>query len=383
MQLDLRLRLSPMAAPTRRTRQSTRNGGGIRTIVLGPTVPPVIGEAVVIDRFSRLISTSSQVQKLAFMRPAGRGQLANVLSRLAAVLKATALVFQRGPVVLYVSFPRGFSAAALILPMLVARMRRAPIYVHHHNVDYIQTKSLVSGLAIRAAGPAAEHIVLCGKMGRSLQQIYRVARSVELSNAAFVDVKCDDSAVGDAFRLFESQVTIGHYSLLGKKKGLDIVLGQFDFLRSQGWDVRLVLAGPTASDAAAADIAEAQSRTGNIVSLGYLDQSELRDYFSNIDIFLFPSLTEGQGLVALEAAAFGVPTIAFDVGCVASNPGAIVVRTVPEIQETLIGLLDGGRKILNAQREKLASDAELDRERWRQAALELAARMASHGRVSF
>lgn len=55
----------------------------------------------------------------------------------------------------------------------------------------------------------------------------------------------------------------------------------------------------------------------NIINMGYIsDETELAQIFSGFDIFLFPSLAETFGLVALEALACGVPVIAFDTGAI-------------------------------------------------------------------
>jgi glycosyltransferase involved in cell wall biosynthesis len=46
------------------------------------------------------------------------------------------------------------------------------------------------------------------------------------------------------------------------------------------------------------------------VSLGYVQDAELKDLYAESELFLFPSLYEGFGLPALEAMAAGVPVVA-------------------------------------------------------------------------
>lgn len=46
--------------------------------------------------------------------------------------------------------------------------------------------------------------------------------------------------------------------------------------------------------------------------VGRVDEEELESYYSNSDIFLFPSLNEGFGWVMMEAMAHGLPVIAFN-----------------------------------------------------------------------
>ncbi len=47
----------------------------------------------------------------------------------------------------------------------------------------------------------------------------------------------------------------------------------------------------------------------NVKFLGFLSREELLGFYSSLDLFIFPSLAETQGLVALEAMACGVPVI--------------------------------------------------------------------------
>ena len=46
--------------------------------------------------------------------------------------------------------------------------------------------------------------------------------------------------------------------------------------------------------------------------LGFLDRKDLLGFYSSLDLFVFPSTVETQGLVALEAMACGVPVIGAD-----------------------------------------------------------------------
>jgi glycosyltransferase involved in cell wall biosynthesis len=53
---------------------------------------------------------------------------------------------------------------------------------------------------------------------------------------------------------------------------------------------------------------------GNFVFLGALKDSELPKVYNCADVFVLPSIQEGQGIVLLEAQASAVPVVAFDVG---------------------------------------------------------------------
>jgi glycosyltransferase involved in cell wall biosynthesis len=55
--------------------------------------------------------------------------------------------------------------------------------------------------------------------------------------------------------------------------------------------------------------------------LGFLDREELPAFYTALDLFAFPSPVETQGIVAMEAAACGTPTVGADSGALADTIG--------------------------------------------------------------
>ena len=79
-----------------------------------------------------------------------------------------------------------------------------------------------------------------------------------------------------------------------------------------GTDLTLLLGG----DGPSQSLLKAHaSRTGaDVRFLGFLDRRELPAFYSALDVFAFPSPTETQGLVALQANACGTPVVGADAG---------------------------------------------------------------------
>ena len=57
------------------------------------------------------------------------------------------------------------------------------------------------------------------------------------------------------------------------------------------------------------DLYKCGSKMGNVEFLGFVTKDKLADIYNDADVFVFPTLCEGFGLVVLEAMACGVPVI--------------------------------------------------------------------------
>ena len=112
-------------------------------------------------------------------------------------------------------------------------------------------------------------------------------------------------------RVFRSQVLfLGRMTAL---KGIDLLLDALALLRTRGQPLEIALAG----DGAVRKVAEARAKRLGLAArfLGWVDESERSALLAQSGVLALPSTwPEPFGLVGLEAAAQGVPTVAFDVG---------------------------------------------------------------------
>lgn len=119
---------------------------------------------------------------------------------------------------------------------------------------------------------------------------------------------------------------------LTQRKGLaEFIRHALPAIRSELPDVQLLVIGSEPSNAlkhnggVRADIVAAIGETGmeeNVSLLGLIDDASLSDAYFAADAMVFPVLdlpgdVEGFGMVAVESAAHGLPTVAFKVGGVA------------------------------------------------------------------
>ncbi len=105
------------------------------------------------------------------------------------------------------------------------------------------------------------------------------------------------------------------------------------------------------------DSLESANLYGNFRFLGKIKDEMLPAVYNCADVFVLPSIQEGQGIVLLEAQASGKPVVAFDVGgvneAVRNNETGILVKrgSTNELADALLKLL--GDKIL---REKIGAN---------------------------
>lgn len=94
---------------------------------------------------------------------------------------------------------------------------------------------------------------------------------------------------------------IGFCGRLGYEKHLEDIIGISD-----KFDGEIVISGKGPATDYYKNMAKGKK---NVKFLGFLDRKELIEFYSSLDLFIFPSTAETQGLVALEAMACGVPVI--------------------------------------------------------------------------
>lgn len=91
--------------------------------------------------------------------------------------------------------------------------------------------------------------------------------------------------------------TIICVSRVSKEKGLD------DFCQIQGWKKILVGDGPY--------LKQLKKKYKDVEFMGKIDHNLLCQQYQRADVFVFPSRTDSYGIVQIEAAATGLPVVAY------------------------------------------------------------------------
>ncbi|HHY40520.1 MAG TPA: glycosyltransferase family 4 protein [Syntrophaceticus sp.] len=97
---------------------------------------------------------------------------------------------------------------------------------------------------------------------------------------------------------------------IGKEKNLAFLLRAFSYIASRDKDAVLVLVGSGPEERALRLLAEDLGLKDRVILTGRIPPELISGVYKSADIFVFPSVTETQGLVLVEAMAAGMPVVA-------------------------------------------------------------------------
>jgi glycosyltransferase involved in cell wall biosynthesis len=279
-------------------------------LIVGPVPPPVNGFSFATQTMLDACRAKADVRLLDTSRGAG--------AVLAAFVATAAWFIRRRPQAMYVAVSGGprqlidLVASLIIRGLATLVGMRLRVCAHHHSFRYLNEKSRLTGLLVRALGARALHVVLCERMANLLVERYSVDHVRVLSNAILVAEQGrppDDSVHRD-------RLVLGHLSNLSEEKGVFAFLDLCARLRNRGLPVHGIVAGPVPEPLKvrfeeAAEAAGAQH-------VGALYGEAKARFFSSLDAFVFPTRyrNEAEPLVIWEAFSAGLPVLSFDVGCI-------------------------------------------------------------------
>lgn len=295
-------------------------------IMLAPLPPPVNGQSkntgVLVDR----LRATGAAPKVIRIKPGLGGKRSLILHgrkavsiAIAAFCLVTNVRHRRRHFYLVADGGTGCLYTASLV--LLAYATRHRIFLHHRTFGYLSRLSRVYAWVFPRVNASVHHVFLCAAMATRFSDMYgQPTYSRIVSNAAHVDAP--DTPPAPLASDPEEPLVLGLLSNLSQDKGLDDALALLRAARAEGLPVRLRLAGPVAAPDAAHAIAVMQAEVGSALEwVGPAYGDDKTAFYRSLDVFLFPTRYrfEAQPNVVFEAAAYGLPVLAFGRGCIASD----------------------------------------------------------------
>jgi glycosyltransferase involved in cell wall biosynthesis len=192
-----------------------------------------------------------------------------------------------------------------------ARIGTRKIYLHHHGYRYIDQHWRVSALLFRLSGKNAVHIVACDGMAADLKHRYPAVRATRRLSGAISLAEW-----GTPPHPRQSVRTVGFLSNISQQKGIHEFVILAETCHAQIPSVGFVVAGQFQDAETAVFVAESTSRIANLKYVGPVYGEDKRMFLDQIDVLVFPTQIESEGLVIHEAHSRGAPVIARRRGCI-------------------------------------------------------------------
>ncbi len=254
------------------------------------------------------------LKRVAWLRPESLAMYARFFFKSLAL----ALTHRFDAIHAFRALPEGLVAWA------VARLTRRPVVVYAHGEELTSWGSGGKYKAMRFALRHADRVVANSEHTRAtlLAMGIAAARIAVIYPGVDVSVFRPELGVEDLLKdlgIGRDDKLVFSVGRLSRRKGFDQVIRAVARLRSEGIAVRYVIAG-IGEDADYLDGLIAQHRLQGIAHrIGAVEEADLPRWLNACDVFAMPNRdingdNEGFGMVFIEAAACGKPSLAGEAG---------------------------------------------------------------------
>lgn len=226
-------------------------------------------------------------------------------------------------------------AGRLAVPL--ARRLGLPSVVTLDSGEFVAIERAAYGLqrdlrgrwAVRLASRMAARVTVCSEFQARLARAHGIAPAV-------IPLGVDTNVF--TRRTSEpppAPVRLLHVASLNAVKDQATLLRAFAVLRSRGLDTRLDIVGEDTQGGQLAALARTLGVAANVTFHGFLPSDRLVPLYHAAHLFVLTSLHEAAGVVLLEAAACGVPSVGSGVGYIADWAPSRAVAVPPRSPDSL------------------------------------------------
>lgn len=304
----------------------------------------------------RVIDTAPNFLSDRFPFPSKIYTLCKSINFLVCIIKLCMQAsFNQKKKTLYRPINAGYGQIYDIIFIIIARVFRIKVFMHHHSFFYLNEKKFLTDILIKLSSSRVTHIVLGTKMKDLLIEKYFLSAEIIILSNIFIT----ENTLSHRNQVNNDSIIIGHLANLTADKGVLRFIETIKFLNKLGLKVKGEIAGPVFEPNIKEIILNEVSDNKFLSYHGPLYAEDKENFLKKLDIFLFPSSykNEAEPLVLYEAAKYGSLLIGSSVGCmkqvISSLDGAIVDLNNSkheEIGETINLLIKKG--LLNSEERR-------------------------------
>lgn len=289
-----------------------------RIIAVAPFPPPVHGMAVAVEHLVAELERTATVRRVSVAAPGLVRSPQYHGVRIGRVVRGLALlvVERRRCASALFSCDGGAGLLYTFALTVLARVLGYRMHLQHHSYAYINRRSPVLAVLVRATGNRCVHLVSCPQMEEDFVAVYPTAVTRVVAVAA--TIAPEGERVVARSRPDSGRLVLGFLGNVTLDKGLDLALSTARAGADAGLELELRVAGPVVDTNAERMLADAERGPDvPVTRVGPVYGPERDAFLDDLDVFLFPSryVHESFGLVAWEAMARGVPLVARRSGC--------------------------------------------------------------------
>ncbi len=120
----------------------------------------------------------------------------------------------------------------------------------------------------------------------------------------------DKNWLKNTYKIPEENQVLLYVGRLGREKNLDFLIRCFSEVLKSTKKLSLVLVGNGPEEGRLRGMMDKMGISTHVIFTGLLPKKNVINCYTGSDIFVFPSVTETQGIVLLEAKAAGLPSVA-------------------------------------------------------------------------
>lgn len=212
---------------------------------------------------------------------------------------------------IYVGLSGGLGQVYDLIFILICRIYGIRLYIHHHSYLYIDSYSLLTNLICFTSGKDAVHIVACQFMKNDLKALYpRISVCKVISGISALQIS--EFPIQTRVQL----TTVGFLSNINYAKGVKFYFEIAKYAFEAKMPFKFLLAGGYESDEVRLYCEKWIDLLPNVSYVGPKFGHEKFLFYDSIDVFIFPSTYDSEGLVIHEAMSRGVPVIANARACI-------------------------------------------------------------------